>query len=161
MIEDYIKYISLKRKELGGHAICPFAKRFLDKTVIIESKDLEADAVRCIESKERPMLWMVYGCPNKFNKEWLESFCEKHKEKCKSEKFSYIFNPPYNKLTVKNPSKDFDNNECTITLKSIMYGTDKFYWNPKTNYIYDYSTKQKIGKKINNEEIVFDDGEDY
>ena len=31
MIEDYIKYISLKRKELGGHAICPFAKRFLDK----------------------------------------------------------------------------------------------------------------------------------
>ena len=38
MIEDYIKYISLKRKELGGHAICSVRKRFLDKTVIIESQ---------------------------------------------------------------------------------------------------------------------------
>ena len=81
MIEDYIKYITLKRKELGGHAICPFAKRFLDKTIIIESEDLEKDAIQCIESEERPMLWMVYGCPEKFNKEWLSSFCETNKDK--------------------------------------------------------------------------------
>ena len=40
MIEDYIDYISLKRKELGGHAICPFAKSFLNKVEIIESKNL-------------------------------------------------------------------------------------------------------------------------
>ena len=45
MIDDYIKYISLKRKELGGHAICPFAKKFLDKTEIIKSDDLEPDAL--------------------------------------------------------------------------------------------------------------------
>ena len=31
MIKGYIDYISLKRDELGGHAICPFAKSFLDK----------------------------------------------------------------------------------------------------------------------------------
>jgi len=94
MIEDYIKYISLKRKELGGHAICPFAKRFLDKTVIIESKDLQADAIKCLESQDRPMLWMIYGCPNKFNKGWLESFCEKHKEKAKSKDLWLIWDHP-------------------------------------------------------------------
>ncbi len=83
MIDDYIKYISLKRKELGGHAICPFAKKFLDKTEIIKSDDLESDALNCIESKERPMLWLIYGCPKKFTKEWLSSFCDKHKDKAK------------------------------------------------------------------------------
>ena len=51
MISDYIEYITLKRKELGGHAICPFAKKFLDKTEIIESEDMEEDAIKCLESE--------------------------------------------------------------------------------------------------------------
>ena len=72
MIDDYIKYITLKREELGGHAICPFAKKFLDKTEIIESNDLESDALKCLESKERPMLWMIYGCQKNLTKiGWL------------------------------------------------------------------------------------------
>ena len=81
MISDYIEYITLKRKELGGHAICPFAKKFLYKTEIIESEDMEEDAIKCLESEERPMLWLIYGCPKKFNEDWLTSLCEKHKDK--------------------------------------------------------------------------------
>lgn len=94
MIDDYIKYITLKREELGGHAICPFAKKFLDKTEIIESNDLESDAIKCLESKERPMLWMVYGCPEKFNKDWLAAFCDKHKEKAKAKDLWLIWDHP-------------------------------------------------------------------
>ena len=110
MIEDYIKYITLKRKELGGHAICPFAKRFLDKTVIIESEDLEKDAIQCIESEERPMLWMVYGCPEKFNKEWLSSFCEINKDKAKAKDLWLIWDHPdqTNKIgDVKTNNKEY------------------------------------------------------
>ena len=103
----------------------------------------------------------IYGRQCNKERQNGELLCEKHKEKCNSEKFSYIFNAPYNKLTVKNPSKGFDNNECTITLKTIFYGTEKFYWNPKTNDVYDYETKDIIGRKINDEEIIFDDGEDH
>ena len=103
----------------------------------------------------------IYGRQCNKERQNGELLCEKHKEKCNSEKFSYIFNAPYNKLTVKNPSKGFDNNECTITLKTIFYGTEKFYWNPKTNYVYDYKSKDIIGRKINDEEIIFDDGEDH
>ena len=94
MIDDYIKYITLKREELGGHAICPFAKKFLDKTEIIESNDLESDALKCLESKERPMLWMIYGCPEKFNKDWLAAFCDKHKEKAKAKDLWLIWDHP-------------------------------------------------------------------
>ena len=94
MIDDYIKYITLKREELGGHAICPFAKKFLDKTEIIESNDLESDALKCLESKERPMLWMIYGCPEKFNKDCLAAFCDEHKEKAKAKDLWLIWDHP-------------------------------------------------------------------
>ena len=103
----------------------------------------------------------IYGRQCNKERQNGELLCEKHKEKCKIEKFSYIFNAPYNKLTVKNPLKGFDNNECTITLKTIFYGTEKFYWNPKTNHVYDFESKDIIGRKINDEEIIFDDGEDH
>ena len=86
-------------------------------------------------------------------------YASKHKEKCKDDKFSYIFNPPASKLTVKNPSND--SKECTVTLKKIFYGLEKFYLNPNNGDVYDYKTKVIIGKKINDEEIVFDDGEDH
>jgi len=94
MIKDYIKYITLKREELGGHAICPFAKKFLDKTIIIESEDLEKDANTCLYSKEKPMLWLIYGCPKKFNKEWLSSFCKNNEEKAKEKDLWLIWDHP-------------------------------------------------------------------
>ena len=47
------------------------------------------------------------------------------------------------------------------TLKKIFYCVEKFYLNPNNGDVYDYKSKVIIGKKINNEEIVFDDGEDH
>ncbi len=110
MIKDYIKYITLKREELGGHAICPFAKKFLDKTVIIESEDLEKDANICISSEERPMLWLIYGCPKKFNKEWLSSFCKNNEKKTKEKDLWLIWDHPdqVNKIgSVETNNKEY------------------------------------------------------
>lgn len=75
MIEDYIEYVSLKRKELGGHAICPFAKSFLNKIEIIESEDFWADAIKCIDNKNHPMLYLIYGYKEKYDVDWLKRFC--------------------------------------------------------------------------------------
>lgn len=101
----------------------------------------------------------IYGRQCNSEREEGELLCSKHKEKCKDDKFSYIFNPPASKLTVKNPSND--SKECTVTLKKIFYGLEKFYLNPINGDIYDYKSKVIIGKKINDEEIIFDDGEDH
>ena len=76
MIRDYIDYVSMKRKELGGHAICPFAKAFLSKMEIIESTDFFIDAKNCLDSEHRPMLWLIYGDKEKFTKNWLENFLQ-------------------------------------------------------------------------------------
>jgi hypothetical protein len=101
----------------------------------------------------------IYGRQCNSDRKQGELLCLKHKEKCNSEKFSYIFNPPPSKLTVKNPSND--DKECTISLKTMFYGTEKFYLNPINGDVYDYNEKVIIGKKINDEEIIFDDGEDH
>lgn len=140
MIEDYIKYITLKRKELGGHAICPFAKRFLDKTVIIESEDLEKDAIQCIESEERPMLWMVYGCPKKFNKEWLSSFCETNKDKAKAKDLWLIWDHP--DQTNKIGDIETNNKEYGILLIQPLTELNEYSEKlKKTNY-YEFWDKK-------------------
>ena len=80
MIKDYIDYIALKRDELGGHAICPFAKSFLDKVQIIESTNFMSDSFECMQNKNHPMLYLIYGDANKFDKKWLEEFCNDHQQ---------------------------------------------------------------------------------
>ncbi len=136
MIDDYIKYITLKRKELGGHAICPFAKKFLDKTEIIKSDDLESDALNCIESKERPMLWLIYGCPKKFTKEWLSSFCDKHKDKAKSKDLWLIWDHPdqINKIG----DIETNNKEYGVILIQPLKELNKYSDKLKKSNYYDY-----------------------
>lgn len=94
MIKDYINYISLKRKELGGHAICPFAKSFLDKVQIIESKDFWVDAIKCMDNKDHPMLYLIYGDKDKYDTEWLKWFCDIHKQYSRNKDLWLIWDHP-------------------------------------------------------------------
>lgn len=94
MIKDYIDYISLKRKELGGHAICPFAKSFLDKVQIIESKDFWVDAIKCMDNKDHPMLYLIYGDKDKYDTEWLKWFCDIHKQYSRNKDLWLIWDHP-------------------------------------------------------------------
>ena len=94
MIKDYIEYISLNRKELGGHAICPYAKTFINKIKIIESKNFMKDAFECIQNKKHPMLYLIYGNSKQFDKKWLEEFCENHQEFAKINDLWLIWDHP-------------------------------------------------------------------
>ncbi len=94
MMKDYIEYVSLKRKELGGHAICPFAKAFIDKIEIIESNDFFTDAQKCLKAKKHPVLYLIYGSPVKFTTNWLNNFCDQHQESAKSKDLWIIWDHP-------------------------------------------------------------------
>ena len=94
MIEDYIEYVSLKRKELGGHAICPFAKPFLDKTQIIESADIQADAMKCMSNTEHPMLYLLYADKDKYDTDWLDGFCSIHEKYSRDRDLWLIWDHP-------------------------------------------------------------------
>ena len=110
MIKDYIEYISLQRKELGGHAICPFAKTFLNKIKIIESKDFWVDAIECMDNKEHPMLYLLYGDKDKYDKEWLKWFCEIHEDYSKQKDLWLIWDHPdqINKINgIKTNNKEY------------------------------------------------------
>lgn len=94
MIKDYIDYIALKRDELGGHAICPFAKSFLDKVQIIESNDFWVDAISCMNNEEHPMLYLIYGDKDKYDTEWLKSFCDTHEKYSRNKDLWLIWDHP-------------------------------------------------------------------
>jgi hypothetical protein len=94
MIDDYIEYISLKRDELGGHAICPYAKAFLNKTEIIESNNFLKDAVKCMNNKSHPMLYIIYGNRYKYNTNWLDHFCKEYKDYSRSKDLWLIWDHP-------------------------------------------------------------------
>ena len=110
MIEDYIEYVSLKRKELGGHAICPFAKAFLDKIEIIESDDFFTDAKQSLNAEEHPVLYLIYGNPDKFTINWLDNFCTQHQESAQSKDLWLIWDHPeqINKINgIRTSNKEY------------------------------------------------------
>ena len=121
MIKDYIDYISIKRKELGGHAICPFAKSFLNKTQIIESKNFMKDAFRCIQNEKHPMLYLIYGDAKKFDKKWLEEFCDDHQQFAKIKDLWLIWDHPdqINEINGVKTNNDKKNSILIIKNESI------------------------------------------
>jgi len=147
MIDDYIEYVSLKRKELGGHAICPFAKPFLDKIEIIESADIWADAVRCMSNTEHPMLYLLYADKDKYDIDWLDWFCSIHEKYSRDRDLWLIWDHPdqINKINGIKTS----NNEYAILFIQPLSELNKYADRlSKTNYysFWDKEYYQKVVK---------------
>lgn len=150
MIEDYFDYISIKRGELGGHAICPFAKTFLNKVQIIESKNFIKDAFECIQNKEHPMLYLIYGDAKQFDKKWLEEFCNDHQEFARIKDLWLIWDHPdqINKIN----GVETNNKEYAILLIQKLSELNKYSDRlHKTNYyqFWDEKYYNKIVKDRN------------
>ncbi len=146
MIKDYVDYISLKRDELGGHAICPFAKTFLNKAQIIESKNFMKDALECIQNKEHPMLYLIYGDAKQFDKKWLEEFCDDHQEFARTKDLWLIWDHPdqINKIN----GIETNNKEYAILMIQSLSELNKYSKNlQKTNY-YGFWDKNYYNKKV-------------
>ena len=148
MIDDYLKYISLKREEIGGHAICPFAKSFLDKVEIIESKDFWLDAIKCMNNKVHPMVYVIYGDKDKYNKEWLERVCNIHKKYSRDKDLWLIWDHP-DQINEINGVKT-NNKEYAILLIQKLSELNQYSKRlHKTNY-YDFWDKDYYTKIVEN-----------
>ena len=148
MIKDYIDYISLKRDELGGHAICPFAKSFLNKTQIIESKNFTEDAFRCIQNKKHPMLYLIYGDAKKFDKKWLEEFCEDNQQFAKIKDLWLIWDHPDQANEINGVKTN--NNKYAVLLIQGLSELNKYSEKlHKTNY-YGFWDKKYYDKIVKN-----------
>lgn len=146
MIKDYIDYISLKRKEIGGHAICPFAKTFLDKVQIIESKNFWIDATECMENDKHPMLYLIYGNKDKYSKEWLEKFCQINKKYSRSKDLWLIWDHPdqINRIN----GIETNNKKYAILLIQKLSELNKYSEKlHKTNY-YEFWDKEYYNKIV-------------
>ncbi|MDO7613108.1 MAG: hypothetical protein MUQ75_02650 [Crocinitomicaceae bacterium] len=145
-MNDYIDYISLKRKELGGHAICPFAKTFLKKIQIIESEDFWVDAVKCMNNEQHPMLYLIYGSKDKYDKKWLESFCDAHGKHSRDKDLWLIWDHPdqINKIN----GIETNNKEYAILMIQSLSELNKYSEKlHKTDY-YNFWNKEYYNKIV-------------
>lgn len=140
MIEDYINYVSIKRKELGGHAICPYAKAFKKNTNIIQSNNLMYTAFDCLKNKKHPKLYLIFGDPIKHDLIWLNQFCLAYEKYAKSLDLWLIWDHP-NQINKINGLKT-NNNEYAILLiqplAELNFYSKKLH---KTNY-YEFWDKK-------------------
>lgn len=81
-LNDYIDYISKKRDELGGHAICPYAKKYLN-LVEIKHTHLIFDEALSILSNYPKDKKVVIVCSDDLSTSFndLDKFCQLHQTK--------------------------------------------------------------------------------
>ena len=82
------------------------------------------------------MLWLIYGCPKKFTKEWLSSFCGKHKDKAKSRDLWLFWDHPdqINKIG----DIETNNKEYGVILIQPLKELNKYSDKLKKSNYYDY-----------------------
>ena len=81
-LKDYIDYISESRDELGGHAICPYVKKYMDKVQIKFTLSIikEAKATLLNYPKDKKVV-LVCSEDLSINFEELDKFCQSHQTK--------------------------------------------------------------------------------
>ena len=124
MIKDYIDHVSKKRKELGGHAVCPYAKAFLKKTNIVYSNNLMHSAFECFNEPNLYMLSVIYGDPNKHDKAWCACFCEEYQAYANKNNLWLIWDHPNQKNNINGVRTN--NTEYAILLIQKLDETRKF-----------------------------------
>ena len=133
MIKDYIDHVSKKRKELGGHAVCPYAKAFLKKTNIVCSNNLMYSAFDCLKKENHPMLSVIYGDPVKHDDVWCNLFCGHYQSYANKKDLWLIWDHPIKKNNINGVRTN--NTEYAIILIQRLEETKRLSDNlQKTNY---------------------------
>jgi len=133
MIEDYIDHVSEKRDEIGGHAICPYAKSFIKKTKLINSNNLMYSAFDCLKKENHPMLSVIYGDPVKHDDVWCNLFCSHYQSYANKKDLWLIWDHPNNKNNINGVRTN--NTEYAIILIQRLGETKRLSDNlQKTNY---------------------------
>ena len=81
-ITEYIDYIAKKRDELGGHAICPYVKKYMDMVEIKFSNMITYEALLTISNYPKNKK-VVLVCSEDLSTPFklLDKFCQRHQTK--------------------------------------------------------------------------------
>ena len=82
MLNRYLKHISKPQTKLDNHAICPYAKKYLDYIWVWKTNNIENDVVRY--TKNFPInkkVVILISEPNKYEYDTLIRICDKYQTK--------------------------------------------------------------------------------
>ena len=81
-LKKYIDYISKSRDELGGHAICPYAKKFSNEVLVVETEDLLTSVKNYVTTfpTDKKVVVLI-SSPSKYHYHNLVNICNLHQTK--------------------------------------------------------------------------------
>jgi hypothetical protein len=79
MINKYLKYISESQKNLDGHAICPYAKKFADSIWVWKTHDLEERVNYYVNNfPVNKKVVILIADPKKYSYKAVQELCDKY-----------------------------------------------------------------------------------
>ena len=79
MIEKYLNYISTPRNELDGHAICPYAKKYIDSIWVWKTKNMKKSVEYYVKNFPiNKKVIVLVSEPEDYNYKTLENICDEY-----------------------------------------------------------------------------------
>jgi len=79
MINKYLKYISEPQKNLDGHAICPYVKKFADSVWVWKTSDMEESVKKYVNNFPiNKKVVVLISEPSSYHYHNLENICNKY-----------------------------------------------------------------------------------
>ena len=79
MINKYLKYISEPQKNLDGHSICPYVKKFADSVWVWKTSDMEESVKKYVNNFPiNKKVVVLISEPSSYHYHNLENICNKY-----------------------------------------------------------------------------------
>jgi len=143
-LNDWMSFIQLPRPELGGFAICPYAKQaILQKSYDVINVDINSiyNVLEDVDFTKNNIIILNFDDYESYDVEYLIDYTKQLNEKYKSEDIVVLDNDPRDLMIVNGVTTSYEHGYLWI-VQSLSDLTKKSSALQKTNYYNYWSQKQ-------------------
>jgi len=148
-LNDWLAFIQLPRPELGGLAICPYAKQaILQKSYDVINVDIDSihDILENIEFTKNDVVILIFDDYESYDIEYLIDYTKQLNEKYKSNDIVVLDNDPRDLMIVNGITTSYEYGYLWI-VQSLNDLNKKSSMLQKTNY-YSYWSKKQLDEVV-------------
>ena len=148
-LNDWLAFIQLPRPELGGFAICPYAKQaILQKSYDVINVDIDSihGVLEDIEFTKNDVVILIFDDYESYDIEYLIDYTKQLNEKYKSNDIVVLDNDPRDLMIVNGVTTSYEYGYLWI-VQSLNDLNKKSSMLQKTNY-YSYWSKKQLDEVV-------------
>jgi hypothetical protein len=148
-LNDWLAFIQLPRPELGGFAICPYAKQaILQKSYDVINVDIDSihGVLEDIEFTKNDVVILIFDDYESYDIEYLIDYTKQLNEQYKSKDIVVLDNDPRDLMIVNGVTTSYEHGYLWI-VQSLNDLNKKSSMLQKTNY-YSYWSKKQLDEVV-------------